>query len=107
MRMPCRLGDATLTVAPGIGRPWLSTTRPEMVPVVVCADAASAATRSAAARSTHAVRTPIPILLCWRSNLRFNYTGPFVNRLEDRKSVVQGKSVDIGGRRIIKKKKKR
>ncbi len=26
---------------------------------------------------------------------------------EDRKSVVQGKSVDLGGRRIIKKKKKR
>ena len=25
----------------------------------------------------------------------------------DRKSVVQGKSVDLGGRRIIKKKKKR
>ena len=27
--------------------------------------------------------------------------------LADRKSVVQGKSVDLGGRRIIKKKKKR
>ena len=26
---------------------------------------------------------------------------------EDRKSVVQGKSVDLGGRRIIKKKKKK
>ncbi len=26
-------------------------------------------------------------------------------RVEDRKSVVQGKSVDLGGRRIIKKKK--
>ena len=27
--------------------------------------------------------------------------------IEDRKSVVQGKSVDLGGRRIIKKKKKK
>ena len=27
--------------------------------------------------------------------------------MEDRKSVVQGKSVDLGGRRIIKKKKRR
>ncbi len=27
--------------------------------------------------------------------------------LQDRKSVVQGKSVDLGGRRIIKKKKKK
>ena len=27
------------------------------------------------------------------------------NELEDRKSVVQGKSVDLGGRRSIKKKK--
>ena len=31
---------------------------------------------------------------------------PF-NITPDRKSVVQGKSVDLGGRRIIKKKKKR
>ncbi len=29
------------------------------------------------------------------------------NTPEDRKSVVQGKSVDLGGRRIIKKKKKK
>ena len=29
------------------------------------------------------------------------------NGLKDRKSVVQGKSVDLGGRRIIKKKKKK
>ncbi len=31
----------------------------------------------------------------------------FANVDEDRKSVVQGKSVDLGGRRIIKKKKKK
>ena len=29
----------------------------------------------------------------------------WVHLLKDRKSVVQGKSVDLGGRRIIKKKK--
>ena len=29
------------------------------------------------------------------------------DKKEDRKSVVQGKSVDLGGRRIIKKKKKK
>ena len=29
------------------------------------------------------------------------------DKLKDRKSVVQGKSVDLGGRRNIKKKKKR
>ena len=36
-------------------------------------------------------------------------TGPFNEKKfipKDRKSVVQGKSVDLGGRRIIKKKKK-
>src|SRR5262245_35878474 len=50
--MPCRLGDETLTVTPGSGKPWLSVTRPEIVPVVVCA-AAVAATKSVAASASH------------------------------------------------------
>ena len=38
-------------------------------------------------------------------------TGEFIERpmpkMRDRKSVVQGKSVDLGGRRIMKKKKRK
>ena len=34
-----------------------------------------------------------------------DYYKDIIESLEDRKSVVQGKSVDLGGRRIIKKKK--
>ena len=59
---------------------------------------------------------------CWRqrktvfryeTSMKFaNISGGFGGNLnfeliEDRKSVVQGKSVDLGGRRIIKKKKER
>src|SRR3712207_9444756 len=39
----------------------------------------------------------------WRSTVTGD--GMIVVRPPDRKSVVQGKSVDLGGRRIIKKKK--
>src|SRR2546427_13090487 len=35
------------------------------------------------------------------------HAGVHVHRKRDRKSVVEGKRVDLGGRRIIKKKKKR
>ena len=44
----------------------------------------------------------------WDQNLlaqTVNMGSYFNNKGEDRKSVVQGKSVDLGGRRIIKKKK--
>ncbi len=48
--MPCRFADSTLTVTPGTVRSCVSTTRPEIVPVVLCAwatpEAASVATTS-------------------------------------------------------------
>src|SRR5262245_27952253 len=55
--MPCRLGEDTFTVTPGSGRPWLSVTRPEMAPVVVCAAAVAVtaimATAIVATRVSH------------------------------------------------------
>src|SRR5437868_6025857 len=35
--MPCRFGEATLTVTPGSASPCVSFTWPEIVPVVLCA----------------------------------------------------------------------
>ena len=43
-----------------------------------------------------------PLLLCLAIWLFGHYS--YVGVMADRKSVVQGKSVDLGGRRIIKKK---
>ena len=49
MRVPCRAGDSSVTVAPGTARPSGSTTLPEMIPVgFVWADRGSAASSTSA-----------------------------------------------------------
>ena len=58
-------------------------------------------------RQSHQLNGKIPVLkiVTYFSFLNSHSTSD--NSQADRKSVVQGKSVDLGGRRIIKKKKKK
>src|SRR2546422_11308971 len=57
--------------------------------------------RSVSAWSTSGTRCAFPVFDTSAGTVQ-----TFASRSRDRKSVVEGKSVDLGGRRIIKKKKK-
>src|SRR6476620_7677887 len=59
--MPCRFGDATVTVTPGKARPWESLTCPEIVPVVLCAFAMPA-DRTVAKTTSPTLLNPIDFL---------------------------------------------